>query len=248
MRDPKGEEAPLGKRFRGLAKSGALHGISRLPFVDVVWLGQYGDPQRWYKKIAYDPFLTARQESDGEPPRRELREQLGLTDDIRWFAMVGSLSLRKNVPLAAEALSLANESSTSRDAGLLLFGPVSSDLASSADDLRALLPDGLPVVVREGLKTNEQLNDAIIAADAVLVARGLHYPNSTLVKAVALGRPVVFAGTAYSRRRALRLPGVVVAELSLDSISKAVLQAMKIDPGASRPEYNDLHFVTSVLW
>src|SRR5699024_7896090 len=96
-------------------------------------------------------------------------------------------------------------------------------------------------------KSNEELNVAVAAADRMIVARGLHYPNSNLVKAVALGRPCVFAGPRLAVRRAAQLPGVHTSSLAHVDLEAALSRCLQDSPVAPRGGYGHHHFVKALL-
>lgn len=247
MRDPGLQRGGPLHRVKGMSKQ-VLIGIAGIRSgVELVWLAQFGDPTGRRRRVAFDPFITEEGSLDRARAVRAYRDTMGLEDDVTWFAMVGGLSARKNVLLAADRLA-AYGRRRGTNLGLLLVGPIDADLAASPSALRERLPSDLRVVIDAGTKSNDELNRAIVAADRVIVARGLPYPNSTLIKSVALGRPCLFAGPPSAIRRAQRLPGVYTATLEVDEIDQALHRCVVDDgPREHRDGYGHEAFVNALL-
>ena len=170
-----------------------------------------------------DPFIHAGAMESLGAEAESFRQSVLPQGAERWVVMAGSLSRRKNVDLVADSLAWLN--SRGHRFGLLLVGPIAADLAASEQSLRARLPADLPVVFDSGVKTNEEITVALAAADVSVTAYSIHYPNSTMLKAVVVGTPAVVAGTAFMRERVANLPGVETADLVVAEIGDAVLRA-----------------------
>lgn len=246
MQDPRGGGVAPKKALRGWAKRLLVWISGRRRNVTSVWLGQYGDPNPRPSAVAPDPFITDATPQDLRRDAAAYRRRMNLEPDVAWFAMVGGISPRKHVDMVAEAMA-AYQRGAAVSVGLLLVGPLDSAYAVDENDLYRSLPASLKVRVDVGLKSNDELNVAVLASDRVVVARDLHVPNSNLIKAVALGRPCLFAAPKFAQDRSRLLPGVEVASLTRDGIISGLERVLQHDPSEMRDGYGVAEFVQALV-
>jgi glycosyltransferase involved in cell wall biosynthesis len=124
--------------------------------------------------------------------RKRLRDELSLPPDRRLVGIFGGIDVRKNPPVALDAVLAAGP-----DCDLLLAGPVDDQTHAW---LAALPPDARHrVLVRDGFHSNAELDRMLAASDVVLLLMTLEGPSGIMGKAMVADVPVVTAG---SRARA----------------------------------------------
>jgi glycosyltransferase involved in cell wall biosynthesis len=228
MRDPKGEGLRPSRYLIGRMKLAAIAIASRRRSVDLFWLGQVGDPAvRLGRPVVTDPFITSVPRSSLEERARRLRERFSSGRTI--VGVAGALTERKNVPLVLEAAGLfARDSQLTLS--VLVSGSVGSDVTWDAHDLRRIAArHGYELVLDLRLHTNEEINVVVAGVDLLVTAYSIHYPNSSLIKAQALGTRAVVAGNRFTRRRVRHLAGVESARLDAKDIARALARAMEDD-------------------
>ncbi len=200
-RDPRWEfPAPLRRVAKNVVKLFAADFASLRPYVTVVWLRQIG-----YRGV--DPHVEDPYVADGSLPEIQaaaatMRGSLGMSADRFWFVITGAITDRKHVPMVMDALSaIATDSEHKRSLGLALIGP----LRFSDPVLRDRLEEqakgsGLRLIIDDRELSNFEMNAAVSAADAVVMAYSTHSPNSTMVKAYAAGVRLVVAGPRSVRK------------------------------------------------
>ncbi len=223
MRDPKGEVVTLRRRLRNVVKQTLIGAAQSMRGYRVVWLSQHGDQVETSRVEVVDPFIHAGGLESLRSEADLYRRSVLPPGTERWVVMAGALSRRKNVDLVAQSLAQLN--GDGHRFGLLLVGPIAPDLAESERHLKERLPANVPVVIDGGVKSNEDITVAVAAADVSVTAYSIHYPNSTMLKALVVGTPAVVAGTSFMRRRVAKLPFVETADLVRQEIADAVLRA-----------------------
>lgn len=131
-----------------------------------------------------------------------VRRDLGLGNNVNWFGVFGNISARKNLPMIAEAISLLPKSGS----GLLIAGKIeASQLAAAEKYFARIRAGGGQVVVVDRLLGDEELDCAIAAVDAVVLAHSSDGPSGILGKAAQLGTAVLASGAAALRSDVDRL-------------------------------------------
>lgn len=114
-----------------------------------------------------------------------------------WFAVLGAVTLRKNLHLIAEALEHIDPART----GLLVAGVCDDDaLAAAEDALARYRARGGAVLMEDRLLSDGEFRSATCDVDCVLVLHSNEGPSGVLVQAVLAGTRVI-AGGAQSLRR-----------------------------------------------
>jgi hypothetical protein len=148
-----------------------------------------------------------------------------------WFGVVGALDERKNLPLIVDALSRLRGA----DVGLLLAGRPTARVRDDLPDWSRILGDAqIRLRVIDRVLTDDELDAAVAAVDAVVIAHSNEGPSGILGKAAAAGTRVFAAGAQTLRRDVRSLPGAGLwTPLEPDSIVEGIVQCMSMD--APRP-------------
>lgn len=223
-------------RIADFVKRQAIRFLKIHPHVRPVPLGTLKDHFR-LRPVAVDPFIG------GVPtPSHEescaLRSDWGLdigAVDV-WIGMLGIVSARKGLDVAVEAiLRLAD---TGVRPGLVLAGPPHRDFASFHSHSARLKAAGIPLRTADRILTNEEINALALEVDVLLAIRNLPYPNTSLNKAMGLGKPLVLSAPyqptgdpgepAFIKRTASKDPGIL-AGLIRDAVSLETASEVKAD-------------------
>lgn len=162
----------------------------------------------WTSREVPDPVLLT--------PMKDAASRVPvLPPEVRWVTVIGALSSRKNITLVAQGVSIAQREVA--QLGLCLAGFREEGIEAEVEVARlASRKEGWPIRVIDGPIGDEDF-DAIVRESAVVVtAHSNEGPSGVLVRAVALGTPVVAAGA-----RALR----VDAERRRDAVRWVQLSA-----------------------
>lgn len=153
-----------------------------------------------------------------------VRERLGLDDGRYWYAVLGAVTARKNVPLVIEALSRMR---SLRPAGLVVAGridPAVSELLVAAGEV--LERHGCRLVVHDAVLSDLDLDSLVAAVDCVVLAHSNEGPSGLLGKAVSARTRVVAAGARSLRRDASFRPEEVSwAPLEIDELTQVLAEA-----------------------
>lgn len=130
--------------------------------------------------------------------RDELRRRFDLPADRRLVGVLGSVSMRKNVPLVLEACLRAGP-----DVDLLLAGPVWDDVLAW---LETLGPEEAARIHRRiGFLSDEELDAYVATSNVVACAHSNPGPSGIMGKALAAGVPVLSSGSRVRRKEATAL-------------------------------------------
>ncbi|GAB3486386.1 glycosyltransferase family protein [Flexivirga lutea] len=155
----------------------------------------------------------------------ELRAHLQMSPDIRWIGVVGGLSINKNPLLVAMAAASASEKNG--NVGLALLGPVPPESRDLLKEIKELaVRAGLPLVLDNRRLSNDEMNTAVAAVDAVVCAYSTSAPNSTTAKAFYLGTRVVGAGPEAFLRNGCRFWTSTAAGMSAHAVQMALEEAL----------------------
>lgn len=133
----------------------------------------------------------------------KLRDTWDLDADSYWFAVLGAIFDRKNVPLVASAVRNAGP----ENVGLLIAGRCDPGAAQAmAEPLAELERAGARVVVVDRLLSELELDAAVTAVDCVVLAHSNEGPSGLFGKAAAAGTRVVAAGALSLRDDARHVP------------------------------------------
>lgn len=125
-----------------------------------------------------------------------LRTELGLDTSRHWFAVLGVVDERKNLPLVARSLAALK----GRDIGLVVAGQCSPSVLSAAEEgLTALRSTGAPVVLVNRMLSDLELDSIVGAVDTVVMAHSNEGSSGLFGKAAAAGTRIVAAGSKTLR-------------------------------------------------
>ncbi|WP_395728570.1 hypothetical protein [Nakamurella sp.] len=247
MRDPRWERpAPLRRRTKNMVKLALLFAAGRRRNVDVVWLRHYGysGPGRY----AIDPFILDGTLDDVEAAGLAVRDNLLVGSNTFWFVVTGAITDRKNVRMIAGAISEVQRTSPERQFGLALIGPHRTTYPIDRESVRAMSGFRCPVVSEDRLLSNFEMNAVVASADAVVMAYDTHSPNSTMLKARALGTRLVVAGPPSIRSFALDMGFTIVSCLTLENLAQAMRTVALSPAPASCPAVPDgVEFARALL-
>lgn len=212
-------------RLKQWLRSLLIHRAKRVRGVQLAVLKSAGWKGRSDLVAAVDPIVLSASKTDAV----SFRSANGMGGDRVWFAVLGALSLRKNIPLVCESLAAVR----GRPAGLLLAGALDDDAREQVEGaIERLRSQGIGIVVKDRLLSDQELDSAVIAADCLVLAHSNEGPSGLLGKALAAGTKVVAAGAQSLREDARRYPALVQwSPLQRESITGALAQAIESGPG-----------------
>jgi glycosyltransferase involved in cell wall biosynthesis len=199
-----------------LVRGLALRFVSYRKNVNVTVLKPSSWAGRSWLDTVNDPIEVAATESS----IAQLERDWGLRNDLRWIAVVGVISERKNLPMIAEAIASIGEHSI----GFLIAGTCEpAEMEKSARAIEMAQSKGVQVVVRNELLSDAQLDSAIALAECVVLAHSNEGPSGILGKALLLGTKVVASGARSLRRDARDAKELIRwSPLSVEAIAEAL--------------------------
>lgn len=248
MRDPHLEHAgTLPRLVRKLAKILACRVVNFRSRVDLVWLRPFGYKGR--ELHVTDPFVADGTLDDFRKEGNAIRSKLSLSADRFWFVVTGAITPRKNVPLILDALSLLVVQKPGVRVGLALIGPLRGGSELGVTRLKESAESGgFSLVIDDRLLSNREMNSVVTMADSVVMAYTTPNPNSTLVKARALGSRLVVAGPYPVRAFAHSLGYQRTCVLNVSAL--ATQMALVIDDSSPQPDFtiaSSENFATGLL-
>jgi glycosyltransferase involved in cell wall biosynthesis len=229
MRDPRWERPAAPARWaKNLLKLLLLRRADLRKNVYLVWLRHFGysGPDRH----VVDPYVGDGGFEEIRAAGRALRTRLSLSDNTFWFLVTGAVTDRKNVPLIASALSRLQRAEPTRRLGLAIIGPHRTSYPIDAQSLQALTGGSFPIVSDDRLLSNFEMNAAISGADAVVMAYDTHSPNSTMLKARALGTKLIVAGPPSVRAFARDMGFSSVVQVEVEALAEAMRRELDAPP------------------
>ncbi|WP_277959980.1 hypothetical protein [Frigoribacterium faeni] len=232
MRDPRwDEEGAWRHRARRMLKLSMLGLAAKVRNVDIVWLKGPSHANVEGSLAAVDPYVATISFEETQSRAQTLRKAWESVEPTFWFLITGAVSPRKNPSLIINALLDLKERLPEARLGLAIIGPCDPVLLPEIlDGLQSLEDAGVRTFVNNQHITNDEMNIAVAAADAVVMAYSTSAPNSTLGKALVLGTSIVSAGSRTFQSHAAPL-GAYTADLEMESLS----QAMQAAKTAARP-------------
>lgn len=225
------------RKLKNVLKLALLAAARRHRPVDLVWLRGYG--YAGGDRHAIDPFIADGALDEVMAAGRSLRKGLFPEPDVFWFVITGAITDRKNVKLIVRALAQAQRSSSRIRFGLALIGPHRTSYRIDRDALEEMSGGAYPVVSQDRLLTNFEMNAVVASADAVVMAYDTHSPNSTMLKARALGTRLVVAGPPSVRSFAHDMGFTSVVRLDCDELASALYRAAYSPPPKPCPSVPD---------
>lgn len=171
-------------------------------------------------RVAVDPVQLSCSVSDVEAVRTDWN-----MDETRyWFAVLGAITSRKNVPLLAKGLARMG----GPNIGLLVAGKIDPAIRKQIDiALSELTVSGTSAVVLDRTLSDIELDAAVTAADCLLLAHSNEGPSGLLGKAACAGTRVLAAGARSLRLDTQALDGLAEwTELEEDAIAAAMTRAV----------------------
>ena len=166
-------------------------------------------------KRVRDPAVCSAHSRD----RAALRARFDLPADRRLVGVLGSVSMRKNVPLVLEAAMQAGA-----DVDLLLAGSVWDDVL---EWLETLTPEQAARVHRRiGFLSDEELDAYVAASDVVACAHSNPGPSGIMGKALAAGVPVLSSGSRVRRKEATALAFGIHTDLEAAPMAAGIRQLL----------------------
>ena len=155
----------------------------------VYLVGRHESRSGWLLGQVRDPAICTAHARD----RAALRQRYDLPADRRLVGIIGDLSIRKCLPMVAEAIQRAGP-----DVDLLLAGKMTDDMRAW---LEALPPaERARVHTRLGFLPDEELDAYVAASDVISLALLNPGPSGIQGKALVAGVPTVSAGSRLRER------------------------------------------------
>jgi glycosyltransferase involved in cell wall biosynthesis len=143
-------------------------------------------------RVAIDPVQLSSSAADVA----RIRNEWELDRSVYWFAVLGAITDRKNVPLIAQSLMLLETSQV----GLLVAGSFDPSVRALIQDSASLLSKaGKSVRLVDELLSDPDLDAAVSTADCLVLAHSNEGPSGLMGKAAAAGTRVVAAGATSLR-------------------------------------------------
>ncbi|HEY4376856.1 MAG TPA: hypothetical protein VGM93_06845, partial [Acidimicrobiales bacterium] len=151
--------------------------------------------------------------------RAALRERYDLPADRRLVGIIGDLSIRKCLPMVAEAVVRSGP-----DVDLLLAGKMTDDMKAWLDGLPP--PQRARVHTKLGFLPDEELDAYVAAADVISLALLNPGPSGIQGKALVAGVPTVSAGSRLRERESSTYDAGVHVELDAASLADGIRQML----------------------
>jgi glycosyltransferase involved in cell wall biosynthesis len=217
MREGLPPAVSLVQAFTNVLKRLVMRLARRLPGISLAVLRSQTDTRASAFTVAPDPVTMSATQSSIARARRDFN----LDPDVYWFAIVGALSARKNIPTVVAAL----QETAGAKVGLLLAGRCDDETRSAVRDLEANSdPALIQLNVHNRILTDVEIDSVVSAVDCVVLAHSNEGPSGLLGKAAAAGTRIVASGAVSLKRDVQALPGLatwVPLEVSAMSLELA---------------------------
>jgi glycosyltransferase involved in cell wall biosynthesis len=173
-----------------------------------------------------------------------LRDQ-GLDPATTWYAVVGSVTPRKNLDVVLEALSIVGRDGR----GLIVAGKVDDLYMNEVGPaLEAAERDGLRVLLIDRLLDEAELDAVISSVDCVVLAHSNEGPSGVFGKAAAAGTTVLAAGALSLKEDCKEAPASTMwTPLSAVRIAEGIQRLERRPPATSRPSVSGAAEFASTL-
>ena len=207
---------------RSLLRTIAYAVANLMPRVEVVVLRSMFDSRSGPLPSVVDPIEFA-----PEPPvEAKLRTRHSLDDSRYWFLVIGSLDVRKNIPLILDALEVASLIAA-RPLGIVLAGGQSVPVRES---LR-LRPkaSNIRVVIDDRYLNEVEFDSYFRVVDAVILAHSNEGPSGIMGKAYMAGNRIIAAGARSLREDCKAIPHVASwCQLEPQNMAAALSHASRL--------------------
>ncbi len=225
-------------RLKSVVKLMIRLAANRHPNVEIYTLGSAGERSRSRRTIP-DPVTLSSSDTSVDL----LRGDLKTSGDRYWFAVVGALDERKNIPMIANALVPLGAS-----VGLVLAGRIAPPLLVEVDRaLAEATAAGVAVRRMDRLLSDEELDTTVAAADCVVLAHSNEGSSGIFGKALAAGTRVVAAGARTLRADCRQASDSATwTPLRVESLTTAFREALGL-PRPSPNHHSASEFTESLL-
>ncbi|MHC6593418.1 glycosyltransferase family protein [Arthrobacter sp. C152] len=180
----------------------------------------------------------------------DVRSAWGLSSGTYWFAVLGAVTERKNVPLVVESLAtLSKTDYAAGPLGLLIAGSVDGELKSDLLNFRTKCEAaGIEFVVIDRTLSNTELDAAVAASNCLVLAHSNEGPSGLLGKAACAGTRILAAG-ANSLRHDIRSLGDMAewTPLKTSELKSAMKRALTSGRGEPKLSANKEMFVEALM-
>lgn len=191
----------------------------------IVYLGGRHEARSgWVLQQVRDPAICTAHSRD----RAMIRRRLDLPLERRLVGIIGEISIRKCVPMVAEAVREAGD-----DVDLLLAGGITADMKEWLEGLPEL--DRARVHTRLGFLPDEEMDACVAACDAISIAMLNPGPSGIQGKALLAGVPTLSAGSRLRERESTSLAAGLHTDLDVASLAsglRRILSGYEIPPRA----------------
>ena len=238
------EMAQMGRlaRVRSLLRRGAFSVANLMPRVEVVVLRSMFDSRGGLLPSVVDPIEFAPEQS----VEAEIRTRNHLDDSRYWFLVIGSLDIRKNIPLILDALEAANRTAA-KPLGIVLAGGQSEPVRESLR-LRSSISN-VSLVIDDRHLDEVEFDSYFKVADAVILAHSNEGPSGIMGKAYMAGNRIIAAGAQSLRRDCKAIPHVASwCKLDTQSMAGALAAASRLTrPDVPMPAHTASAFASRLL-
>lgn len=243
MRDPRRRGWRGPHAVRSVAKRALLWRARRVRGVFVVSMRSALDPGAG-ADVALDPVTYV---ADPATSAR-LRDEWGIDREVYWFAVIGAITVRKNIPLVADAVAATARTHRDRRIGLLVVGTIDPDaVAETTRALTDLSSRGVSVVCHDALLSDAELDAVVGLADCIVVAHSNDDPSGIMAKGVVAGVNIAAAGAPTLRRDAEHVQGAAWSELDVDAMTAMFQRCIGTTPPAPRRDLGTEQFAARLL-
>jgi glycosyltransferase involved in cell wall biosynthesis len=191
--------------------------------------------------VAQDPVTLAASAEDVV----RARSAFDLDPARRWFAVVGAITERKNLPLISEAFSHAAD----ENVGLFIGGVVDpAEMRRAHSYLAEAERQGGRVTVIDRMLSDVELDAAIGAVDCVILAHSNEGPSGIFGKAVMTGTRLIASGAVSLREDSLVTPTHATwCPLTAAALSGAIAEAARAPRPEPMPDMGSMRFTRALL-
>lgn len=222
-------------------KKAVIRGVALVPRVDLAVLKSATWSGSSKLRVAVDPVQISCSQSDVDAVRTDWR----MNRSTYWFAVLGAITSRKNVPLLARSISQVSNA----DVGLVIAGRIDPTIRQEIEAvITELRASSTSVILVDRTLTDAELDAAVTAADCLLLAHSNEGPSGLLGKAACTGTRVLAAGARSLQVDTQALEGLAEwTELDEDTIAAAMIRAVHSDLGEATISSGSESFLKALL-
>lgn len=215
--------------------------LRTMPRVRIAVLGQPTSPSSRFFPTAPDPVQMLAE----APDAAALAERWALDPSRYWFAILGTISERKNPHLILQSLITSGQ----EDFGLLLAGAFEDGLKEKLAPLvQECEESGCTIRIVDRLLSDLELDAAIRAIDCIVLAHSNEGPSGILGKCAVAGTRVIGAGARSLREAAKHLQDLMTwTPLNSAELSKAMVHASNLPQPQAIAGLDTYQFAESLI-